>query len=57
MLLVYLICEINKIELNWIELSGGGGGAQLPGRQLFRGELSSSLLEFLKKVFYMNSLQ
>ena len=31
MLLVYLICEINKIELNWIEMcvcvGGGGGGA------------------------------
>ena len=29
MLLVYLIFEINKIELNWIELSGGGGGGAI----------------------------
>ena len=59
MLLVYLICEINKIELNWIELCVCvlEGGGQLSGRQLFRRELSSSLFGFLKKVFYMNSLQ
>ena len=66
MLLVYLICEINKIELNWTEMcvcvyggggGGGGGGGQFSGRQLFRRELSSSLFGFLKKVSYMNSLQ
>ena len=54
MLLVYLICEINKIELNWIELCVcvlEGGGVNCPGGNYLGGNCPRPSLGFLKRFF------